>query len=177
MPALLDPPPRQGGGRILSQHAGRHAAAPGHDKEIPPEPEFITPQDGTEKQGCETTAAKRWLAAHDGRYAALDAVYLGDDLFSRQPLCEAVLEAGGHFIFICKPSSHPLIQDYLTGIKLPMLEQTLRRGKPRVVHRYRWLHDVPLRDSKDALRVNWFEIEIVNAQGEATYRNSFVLRL
>jgi hypothetical protein len=139
--------------------------APGHDKVIPLEPEFITPQDGAEKQDCETAAAKRWLAAHGRRYAALDAVYLGDDLFSRQPLCQTVLDAGGHFLFVCKPSSHPLIQEYLSGIDLPVVEQTVRRGKQRFVYRYRWLPDVPLRDGKNALRVNWFEIEIINAKG------------
>ena len=65
--------------------------APGHDKVVPLEPEFIVPQDGAEKQDCENRAAKRWLAAHGPRYAALDPIYLGDDLFSRQPLCQAVL--------------------------------------------------------------------------------------
>ncbi len=151
--------------------------APGHERVIPLEPEFIVPQDGAEKQDCETMAAKRWLAAHGRRYTALDPVFLGDDLFSRQPLCQAVLDAGRHFIFVCKPSSHPLIQEYLSGIDLPAVETTLKRGKQRVVHRYRWLRDVPLRDGKDALMVNWFEIEIVNANGATTYRNSFVTDL
>ena len=151
--------------------------APGHDKVIPLEPEFIVPQDGTVKQDCENMAAKRWLAAHGQRYGALDAVYLGDDLFSRQPLCQAVLDAGGHFIFVCKPSSHPLIQEYLSGADLPMLVQTVKRGKQRFVYRYRWLPDVPLRNGSDALMVNWFEIEIINARGETTYRNSFVTNL
>jgi hypothetical protein len=159
--------------------------APGHDKVIPLEPEFITPQslpptrsgDGAEKQDCENQAAKRWLAAHGRRYAARGAVFLGDDLFSRQPLCEAVLNTGGHFIFVCKPSSHALIQEYLTGIELPTVEQTVRRGKQRVIHRYRWLCDVPLRDGADALKVSWFEMEIINAAGKVTYRNSFVTDL
>jgi hypothetical protein len=151
--------------------------APGHDKVIPLEPEFIVPQDGAEKQDCENRAAKRWLATHGPRYAVLDAVYLGDDLFSRQPLCQAVLDIGGHFIFVCKPASHPLIQDYLAGAELAVLEQTVRRGKQRFIHRYRWLREVPLRDGRDALTVNWFEIEIINANGETTYRNSFVTDL
>ena len=73
-------------------------------------------------------AAKRWLAAHAQHYAGLDPVYLGDDLFSRQPLCQAVLDTGGHLIFVCKPSSHPLIQEYLTGADLPVLEQTVKRA-------------------------------------------------
>jgi len=34
-----------------------------------------------------------------------------------------------------------------------------------------------LRDGKDALKVNWFEIEILNASGEVTYRNSFITDL
>jgi hypothetical protein len=151
--------------------------APGHDKVVPLEPEFIVPQDGADKQDCENRAAKRWLATQGKRYAALDPVYLGDDLFSRQPLCQAVWDAGAHFIFVCKPSSHPLIQQYITGADLPMLEQTVRRGKQRFVHRYRWLRDVPLRDGRDALAVNWFEIEIINAKRETTYRNSFVTDL
>ena len=151
--------------------------APGHDKVIPLEPEFVVPQDGAEKQDCENRAAKRWLAAHGPRYAPLNPVYLGDDLFSRQPLCQAVLDVGGHFIFVCKPSSHTLIQEYLTGADLPVLEQTIKRGKQRFVHRYRWLRDVPLRDGPDALTVNWFEIEIINPRGETTYRNSFVTDL
>ncbi|MFL5254198.1 MAG: hypothetical protein ACJ8AI_15125 [Rhodopila sp.] len=151
--------------------------APGHDKVIPLEPEFIAPQDGAAKEDCETAAVKRRLAAHGRRYSALDAVYLGDNLFSRQPLCQAVLDVGGHFLFVCKPTSHPLIQDYLSGVELPMLEQVVRRGRQRFVHRYRWLTDVPLRDGKDALRVNWLEIAIVNAEGETTYRNSFVTDL
>lgn len=151
--------------------------APGHDKVIPLEPEFIVPQDGAEKQDCENMAAKRWLAAHAEHYAPLDPVYLGDDLFSRQPLCQAVLDTGGHFIFVCKPSSHPLIEEYLTGVELPVLEQTIKRGKQRFIHRYRWLAAVPLRDGKDAMAVNWLEIEIINPKGETTYRNSFVTDL
>jgi len=169
----------RGKGEIEYYHSMLAATlvAPGHDKVIPLEPEFIVPQDGAEKQDCENTAAKRWLATHGQRYEALDPIYLGDDLFSRQPLCQAVLDTGGHFLFVCKPSSHPLIQEYLIGADLPVLEQAVKRGKQRFVHRYRWLPDVPLRDGRDALTVNWFEIEIINARGEITYRNSFVTDL
>lgn len=151
--------------------------APGHDKVIPLEPEFIVPQDGADKQDCENAAAKRWLAAHGRRYAELGAVFLGDDLFSRQPLCEAVREVGGSFIFVCKPASHALIQEYVTGVELPTLDVPVRRGKQRYVHRHRWLADVPLRDGKDAICVNWLEIEIVDPKGRTTYRNSFVTDL
>lgn len=147
---------------------GQTLVAPGHTTVIPLEPEFITPQDGHDKQDCEIAAARRWLTAHGRRYAPWQPIYLGDDLFSRQPRCEAVRATGGHFVFVCKPSSHPLIQEYLTGIAVPEVTQTLKRGRQRFTCRYRWLCEVPLRDSKDALLVNWLEIEIRNAAGAVT---------
>jgi hypothetical protein len=88
-----------------------------------------------------------------------------------------VLAAGSHFIFVCKPSSHPLIAEYLAGIELATRQDRVKQGKTHNVFRYRWLNDVPLRGGKDALQVNWFEIEIVNRNGEVTYRNSFVTDL
>jgi hypothetical protein len=39
------------------------------------------------------------------------------------------------------------------------------------------MNGVPLRDGKDALAVNWLEIEIVDAAGAVTYRNSFITDL
>jgi len=46
------------------------------------DPEFITPQDGYEKQDCEVAAAKRWLHRHrefgvaDLRYESLKMQFL-----------------------------------------------------------------------------------------------------
>ena len=71
--------------------------APGHDMALPLMPEFIANTDGADsstslqKQDWERNAAKRWLATHGERVKALRPVYLGDDLFACQPICEAVL--------------------------------------------------------------------------------------
>ncbi len=54
--------------------------APGEPRVITLEPEFITPQDGQEKQDCERNAAKRWLTRHADRFAGQAVTYLGDDL-------------------------------------------------------------------------------------------------
>ena len=151
--------------------------APGHSRVVPLEPEFVVPQDGHDKQDCESMAARRWLAAHGPSYARLDPVYLGDDLYSRQPICQAVRAAGGHFLFVCKPSSHPTIAEYLTGIELPELTHRVKHGRQRFTHTYRWICDVPLRDGADAMTVNWLMIEIRNAADEVTYRNSFITDL
>ncbi|MBI1209395.1 MAG: ISNCY family transposase, partial [Azospirillum sp.] len=60
--------------------------------------EFITPQDGAEKQDCERAAARRWLARHGPTLARFRPVYLGDELFARQPIVEAIGAGGGNFI-------------------------------------------------------------------------------
>ena len=57
--------------------------APGHNMVLPLMPEFITPQDGAEKQDCERNAAKRWLSAHGARVAELRPVYLGDGVLQK----------------------------------------------------------------------------------------------
>jgi len=111
--------------------------APGHNRVVPLQPEFVVPQDGHDKQDCESRAARRWLAAHGASYARLDPVYLGDDLYSRQPICQAVGAAGGHFLFVCKPSSHPTIEEYLTGVELPELTERVKHGRQRFTHTYR----------------------------------------
>ena len=156
---------------------GATLVAPGHNQVVPLEPEFISPQDGAAKQDCESRAMQRWLAKHGAQYAPLNPIYLGDDLHSRQPTCEAVVATRGNFLFVCKPDSHPLIQEYITGIELPSHTVQVKRGRKKFTNRYRWLSDVPLRDGDDALKVNWLEIEIRDVDGNVTYRNSFITDL
>jgi len=157
---------------------GATLVAPGHKTVLPLPPEFVRPQDGAAKQDCEVAAAKRWLARVGTGITWLRPVYLGDDLFARQPMCAAVLAAGGHFLFVCKPSSHKTLGEYLTGAELDSLTETQGRGSEKRIHRYRWMADVPLRDGDDALLVNWLEVEITKpGTVKPTYRCSFVTDL
>lgn len=77
-------------------------------------------------------------------------------------------------MFVCKPASHPAIEEFRAGIKLEELTGKVRRGKQ---YRYQWLGDVPLRGDAKTITVNWLTIEIRDANGEVTYRNSFVTDL
>lgn len=147
--------------------------APGHEQVIALSPEFITPQDGHEKQDCETAAAKRWLTQHAHYYSPLGVTVLGDDLYCHQPLCEAVLKAGLNFILVCKPESHKTLYDWIDG--MPMETVTVRRwtGKTHHTDTYRYVNQVPLRDGDDALRVNWCELTTTDASGKVLYKNAF----
>jgi hypothetical protein len=119
----------------------------------------------------------RWLDRHGETYSRQAPIYLGDDLFARQPTCEAVLAAGGHSLFVCKPGSYKLIEECVAGAALHAHEVTGRQGGKKRVYRYTWLPDVPLRDSQDAMTVNWLQVEICDERGKVTYRNAFVTDL
>jgi len=152
-------------------------AHPNYRRVISLPPEFITPQDGHEKQDCENAAAKRWLCGTGAKYAELGVTILGDDLYSRQPICETTLKQGFNFIFVCKPDSHKsLYKDYIdSGIKIESLEVKRRNSKGKKdTMLYRFINNIPLRDGDDALKVNWCEVAIINDAGKATYRNSFI---
>jgi len=152
--------------------------APGHNMVLPLMPEFITPQDGAEKQDCERTAAKRWLSAHGKHVQNLRPVYLGDALFSCQSLAESVLATGADFLFVCKRDGHKTLYEYVDGAGLDERTVVERRpGKRSLTYRYRWIEAVPLRDGKDALTVNWLGVTITDETGKTTYDGAFVTSL
>src|SRR3954452_8104271 len=166
-----------GGVEYFHSFLGASVVAPGHTQVLPLPAEFITPQDGTGKQDCERAAAKRWLARHGAGITCFRPVYLGDDLYACQPIVCVIQESGGNFILTCKPSSHQTITEYLTGVDLQEHRQTIRQGSKRITHVYRWLTEVPLRGTADAVTVNWFSFEILKGSGKRTYYNSFITDL
>jgi len=144
---------------------------------IPLEPEFITPQDGHEKQDCENTAGKRWLQQYGAYYSTLGATILGDDLYCKQPLCEAILAEGLNFILVCKPDSHQTLYQWIEELQAAQAVNTLtvtrRKGKRSFTDSYRWANQVPLRDGDDALLVNWCELITTDHDGKIVYKNTF----
>jgi len=155
---------------------------PDQHEVLPLPPEFILPQDGAEKQDSEMAAAKRWLAKRESWLRAYQTILLGDDLFSHQPFCQLVVNAGLSFILVCKPSSHELLCQWIEGMerggKLAEFEQRKWNGRHGELWRYRWAGDVPLRAGDDGMRVNWCELTITHeTEGTRLYRNSFVTNL
>ena len=153
--------------------------SPGYSQVVPLRPEFITPQDGQIKQDCEINAAKRWLAAHAGRYSTGKDTLLGDDLYAHQPFCRQVLLHGFHFLFTCKPASHATLRQWVEGLEAgrqlhPLKLRVKGQSNRWEHHLYRWANGVPLTDSDDALKVNWCELAITDGQGAVRYRNSFI---
>jgi hypothetical protein len=153
--------------------------SPGYSQVVPLQPEFIIPQDGQVKQDCEINAAKRWLQAHAERYSKGNTTLLGDDLYAHQPFCRQALLHSFHFLFTCKPSSHTYlskwVQDLAEGPLLSSLKTRVKgKGNRWEYHHYQWANGVPLNEEADALKVNWLELTVTDANGLKLYHNSYI---
>jgi len=141
-------------------------------------PEFITPQDGHEKQDCEREATKRWVKKNAKHLKGWHYTMLGDDLYSNQPLCETFLEAELNFILVCKPDSHVELYKTVEFLKksglVEEVEERHWNGRYYEKHIYRFVNDVPLRQ-ENPLMVNWLDMIIMReSTGKEEYHNSFV---
>ena len=152
---------------------------PGQSSVISLSPAFITPQDGHAKQDCEQAAAKRWIRSHQSLVSAQSVTLLGDDLFSRQPMCEEATDNGFNYIFVCLPESHPALYDWIAcnddNGKVKTIQRTASQGKTHEIWTYRYLNDVPLRAEEPSLSVNWCELTVTRkSDGQRLYLNSWV---
>jgi len=145
-------------------------------------PEYITVDDGSTKQDCENKAAKRWMETIGKRYLSskYEVTLLGDDLYSRQPVCEHTLESQYNFIYVCKTSSHKYLYEWIDVFSPSDLHQTTDRrwdGTRRTFCQYRYRNRVPLKDGDDALLVNWMELTVFDSEGNVLKRFSFVTNI
>lgn len=151
--------------------------APGHANVIALPPQFVQPQDGHEKQDCELAAAGRWLTQWGAHYAARGMTVLGDDLYCHQPFCQRILAANAHFLFGCKPDSHATLYEWVTDLqrngKISTVTVPRRVGKKHFIDTYRYASQLPIRNSDDALLVNWLELVTTDGEGKVTYCNAW----
>ena len=143
------------------------------------EPEFISPQDGHEKQDCERAAIKRWVKRNAERLTDHKYTLLGDDLYACQPICSLFLENGFNFILVCKPDSHIALYEQVAFLeKNDLVERVSLRhwnGKYYEIQQYCWANAVPLRRGEDALQVSWCEITIRREDTDKQlYHNTFI---
>jgi len=154
-------------------------AAPNCAEVISLPPEFVTPQDGHEKQDCETAAAKRWISKHRHLFQGQAITLLGDDLYSRQPMCRHCLDAEMNFIFTCLPSSHSSLYEWLDYLEkngeVQQLTTKHRKGKSIEIYTYRFVNQIPLREQEPSLLVNWCELTVRNSvDNSVVFHNAFV---
>lgn len=145
---------------------------------IPLMPEEIVNADGGTKQDCEVNAAKRAIKKLYTTHPRLGIILLGDDIYSRQPMIDEVTKNHFHYLFVCKPSSHKYLQEWIDAYKgdIPGYEHINSKGERYVM---KWVNNVPLHGGKDSINVNYLHCKVhrknkKTGEEELTYHNSWV---
>jgi hypothetical protein len=172
-------------GKVTYYHSGITPvlAKPGSEYVLPLPPEYIVPQDGSEKQDCENTAAKRFISGTGKKYATKleEVTILGDDLYCHQPFIEKAIQEGYHVILVCKKESHIFLYDWISKIpegeeahEIRVVQQRRFNGRYHEITTMRYINQVPLKDGKDAILVNWLEMTVINEKtGKQIYHNAW----
>lgn len=141
---------------------------------LPLPPEFIVQQDGNKKQDCERNSFKRWMSKHINLIQDFPITFLGDDLYANDPGCRMILEKGHNFVFTCKPLSHKWLFDLVENSELQEVTDHKWTGKKKITTKYRFVNNVSIKDSDDALLVNWCEYIETDDNGNILKKNSYI---
>ena len=87
-----------------------------------------------------------------------------------------MLDADADFLFVVKPKSHPTLFDFLHERCIQSTEWIrVRNKKTRRMeeHCYRWMSDLPIRNTDDAVQGTWVEKTVRVRQKKGTYKRTF----
>jgi len=150
--------------------------SPNMNRVIPLMPQLIQNSDGKQKQDCEINASKRWLPKSQA--LNLELIVLGDDLYAHEPFCQDVLNHGHSFIFTAKEDSHKKMAEHIRFIEnigeIDKYESMEGRANNKERWCYKFVNEVPINGNKDALKVNFVELEVYDKKGKLTYKSSFI---
>jgi Transposase DDE domain len=155
---------RNGARTYYHQMLGAAIVHPDQRAVIPLMPEPIVQHDGTDKNDCERTAAKRFLAKLRRDHPHLKFIITEDSLSSNAPHIKTLHEHGLHYILGVKEGDHAwLFQQVQAAEHAGRVTAYERHDRAaRVVHRFRFVNDVPLNASNPDVRVNFIEYWEIN---------------
>jgi len=126
---------------------------------IPLMPEPIVKQDGTDKNDCERNAAKRFVAKLRQDHPHLKFIVTEDGLSSNAPHIETLHDHDLHYILGVKEGDHAFLFTQVQAAehagRVTHYERHDRAAG--LVHRFRFVNDVPLNASNTDVRVNCIE--------------------
>jgi len=126
---------------------------------IPLMPEPIVKQDGTEKNDGERHAAKRFMAKLRQDHPHLKFIITEDALSSNAPHIETLHDYGCHSILGVKEGDHAYVfQQVQVAEEAGRVTYDERHDRAAgVMHRFRFVNNVPLNASRADVRVNFIE--------------------
>lgn len=146
---------------------------------LPMAPEFITNDDGQEKQDCELNSAKRWCQSQQEWLRQNKVTLLGDDLFSRGPFIQQLLAYQDvRFVFVAKDTSHKYMIQWINAYHPnDVMRQKVseKKGHQTHVFEYEIYQDVPLNADEKTPRVTYIKMQVTHGKtGKKLYMNTFV---
>jgi DDE family transposase len=126
---------------------------------IPLMPEPIIKQDGTAKNDGERNAAKRFIAKLRQDHPHLKFIITEDSLSSNAPHIETLHDHGLHYILGVKEGDHAYLFEQMQATEHAgrVTEYERHDRAAGVVHRFRFVNDVPLNATRADVRVNVIE--------------------
>lgn len=149
--------------RVTYHHQilGAVIAHPEHGQVIPLCPEPITKQDGASKNDCEQNAFRRFLRDLKDEHPRLALTICSDALSATAPHINNLKALGYNCIITAKPDGNRSLFEWVKGVTK---EVTVNVEKNRYTFRY--VNDVPLNETEQAPRVNFFECEWTEIVGK-----------
>jgi hypothetical protein len=150
---------RNGSITYYHQMLGAALVHPEQRAVIPLMPEPIVKQDGTGKNDCERNAAKRFIAKLRKDHPHLKCIVTEDSLSSNAPHIATLHAHGLHYILGVKDGDHAYLFEQVQVAEQAGRVTSYERHDhaARVVHRFRFVNDVPLNTSHRDVRVNFIE--------------------
>src|SRR6266567_1033013 len=150
---------RNGSITYYHQMLGAAIIHPDFREVIPLMPEPIVQQDGTDKNDCERNAAKRFIVKLRQDHPHLKFIVTEDSLSSNAPHIETLHDHGCHYILGGKEGDHAyLFKQVQAAEEAGRVTSYERHDRAAgVVHRFRFVNDVPLNASRSDVRVNFME--------------------
>jgi Transposase DDE domain len=150
---------RNGSSTYAHQMLGAAIIHPDQRAVIPLMPEPIGNHDGMDKNDCERNAAKRFVAKLRQDHPHLKFIITEDSLSSNAPHIETLHAHGLHYILGVKEGDHAsLFQQVQAAEQAGRVTYYERHDRAvGVVHRFRFVNDLPLNASHPDLRINFIE--------------------
>jgi Transposase DDE domain len=148
-------------GTVTYRHQMLGAALIHPDKRevLPLMPEAIIKQDGTTKNDCERSAAKRLIAKLRQDHPHLKLIVTEDSLSSNAPHIEVLQDHQMHYLLGVKEGDHASLFAHVAAAERAGRVSYYDRddAKTGLRHRFRFVSDVPLNEANADLLVNFLE--------------------
>jgi hypothetical protein len=148
-------------GTVTYRHqlVGAALVHPDRREVLPLMPEPIIKQDGTGKNDCERTAAKRFITTLRQDHPHLKLIVTEDSLSSNAPHIDVLQAHNLHYILGVKEGDHvSLFEQVAAAERAGRVTYYDRHDETTGLrHRFRFVRDVPLNDSNADLLVNFLE--------------------